>query len=259
MSLRLLFLFFSFSNADDKRSCNTTSCLAECPQGWEVFENRCYLWVTNETRNGLSAERFCRKSGEGGHLASVTSKEVHEYMLDRVGETETKKVWIGATDAESEGVWKWEDGSPFNFQGWVHQPDGRTNENCAELYNTYENSYNHKGWNDLDCHSNMNFVCAKPAAPTTRTTIDSTISNTPEYSLGTIVLVSTSCSVIGMLVIVVVVFLICRHGKRFRVKSAVHENENPLYGMYYFPDGERIDYGIVEVEDENTYYEKSRK
>ena len=134
-----------------------------------MFENRCYLWVTNERRNGLSAERFCRKSGEGGHLASVTSKEVHEYMLDRVEETETKKVWIGLTDAESEGVWKWEDGSPFNFQGWVYQPDGQTNENCAELYNTYENSYNYKGWNDLNCHSIMNFVCAKPAA-TTETT-----------------------------------------------------------------------------------------
>ena len=198
-------------NKESGTDCTTTTCLPECPQGWEVFENRCYLWVTNETKNWAGAERFCRKSGGGGHLASVTSKEVHEYMLDRVGETETKKVWIGATDAENEGVWKWEDGSPFNFQGWDnHQPDGRTKENCAELYNTYENSYNHKGWNDLDCHSKIYFVCAKPAAPTTRTTIDSTISNTPEYSLGTVVLVSTSCSVIGMLVIVVVVFLICR-------------------------------------------------
>ena len=157
-------------------------------------------------RNWAGAERFCKV---GGHLASVTSKEVHEYMLDRVGETKTK-VWIGLTDAENEGVWKWEDGSPFNFTGWVYPPDGRANENCAEMFNTYENSYNYKGWNDLDCHSNMNFVCAKPAATTTRRTIDSTISNTTEYSLVTTVLVSSSCSVIGMLVIVVVVFLICR-------------------------------------------------
>ena len=78
-------------------------------------------------------------------------------------------MWIGATDAENEGVWKWEDGSPFNFQGWFIPPDGRKKENCAELFNTYENTYSYKGWNDLDCRSNMNFVCAKPAATTTTT------------------------------------------------------------------------------------------
>ena len=88
MYLRLLFLLFSFSNADDKRSCNTTSCLAECPQGLEVFENRCYMWVTNETRNWAGAERFCKV---GGHLASVTSKEVHEYSCIGLEKQKRKK------------------------------------------------------------------------------------------------------------------------------------------------------------------------
>ena len=31
-------------------------------------------------------------------------------------------------------------------------------------------------------------------------------------------------------------------------------DENPVYGMYYFANGEHIDYGSVEVEDDNMYY-----
>ena len=29
---------------------------------------------------------------------------------------------------------------------------------------------------------------------------------------------------------------------------------NPVYGMYYFADGEHIDYGSAEVQDDNAYY-----
>ena len=31
-------------------------------------------------------------------------------------------------------------------------------------------------------------------------------------------------------------------------------DENPVYGMYYFANGEHIDYGSAEVEDNNAYY-----
>ena len=31
-------------------------------------------------------------------------------------------------------------------------------------------------------------------------------------------------------------------------------DENPVYDMYYFADGEQVDYGTSEVEDENQYY-----
>ena len=68
------------------------------------------------------------------------------------------KVWIGATHNEREGTWKWSDYSPFDFRGWIYQPDVDTKVNCVELYNTNER----QGWNDLECETPLNFICAKP-------------------------------------------------------------------------------------------------
>ena len=84
------------------------------------------------------------------------------------------------------------------------------------------------------------------------------MANNTEHSLDPTIWVGTIGSIIGILcitvVVVVVVILICRLTRRPRAPSIPRVNENPVYGMYYFPDGERIDYSTVEVEDENPYY-----
>ena len=128
-------------------------CQQSCPEGWQEFDSKCYLWVTNQERNWTEAENFCKSSE--GHLASVTSKEVHEFILEEARKRKTK-VWIGATDQESEGAWKWSDHSLFDFRGWIYKPDEDKNVNCVELYNTIDGA----GWNDLECSAPMHFVCA---------------------------------------------------------------------------------------------------
>ena len=77
-------------------------------------------------------------------------------------------------------------------------------------------------------------------------------------STDTEVLVSAIGSVIAILFIAVLLFIICKCKRRKRTKSSssVEENndENPVYGMYYFADGEHIDYETAEVQDDNEYY-----
>ena len=138
----------------------TSDCQTSCPDGWEPFEGKCYLWTTNRKATWANAETFCR--GERGHLASITTNEVNKYMLNRVG---ANKVWIGANDRKTEGTWEWTDCSPFNFEGWVHPPTLLRKDNCAELYNTNEDE---RGWNDLECHMPLDFVCARPICPGTK-------------------------------------------------------------------------------------------
>ena len=67
---------------------------------------------------------------------------------------------------------------------------------------------------------------------------------------------SAVSSVVGVLFLALLVFFICRHQKSTRTTSAVEENndENPVYGLYYFADGEHIDYETAEVQDDNDYY-----
>ena len=48
---------------------------------------------------------------------------------------------------------------------------------------------------------------------------------------------------------------ICRQwSKKPKEKPVEEVDENPVYDMYYFADGDRIDYGNVEVEEEDQMY-----
>ena len=117
---------------------------------------KCYFWVRNNKTSWDTAENFCQN--EGGHLASITSKEDQEYMLDQVGRS---PVWIGAIDEKREGSWEWTDCSPFNFTGWAPGEPSQAlqqEENCAELFREEKH---YKGWNDLDCNASLDFVCAR--------------------------------------------------------------------------------------------------
>lgn len=67
-------------------------------------------------------------------------------MADQLKATEHDRMWLGASDATSEGTWprytKWAPG----------QPDGGTRENCVEMWTTSE-------WNDAPCFDSKAFAC----------------------------------------------------------------------------------------------------
>ena len=48
-----------------------------------------------------------------GHLASVTSEAIEEYIIEN--RRDISYLWLGGSDKEEEGVWKWSDGSPWEF------------------------------------------------------------------------------------------------------------------------------------------------
>ena len=89
------------------RSCNTNGC---CRDDWEAHDDHCYYWSTN-TKTWNEAEAFCRQ--ENSHLASITSEAISRYMLEGMNSKGLGVTWIGGTDKDGEGIWKWTDGSPF--------------------------------------------------------------------------------------------------------------------------------------------------
>ena len=75
-------------------------------------------------------------------------------------------VWIGGTDQEEEGDWKWTDCNPWNFTKWGRgEPNNQKNEdgageNCAALPNNKTTGY--KDWVDTPCnYKERHFVCTR--------------------------------------------------------------------------------------------------
>ena len=64
-----------------------------------------------------------------------------------------------------------------------------------------------------------------------------------------------SCFVVTVLLLLaLVIVLVLRCRKKRGAKESKAEDENPVYGIYYFADGERIDESRSEVVDHNENY-----
>ena len=45
-----------------------------------------------------------------------------------------------------------------------------------------------------------------------------------------------------------------QRNKKVIEQPAKFDDLNPVYGLYYFSDGQQVDYNQAEVTDENQYY-----
>ena len=97
----LVSLFLSVHKTKGEKK-NPNKCFPSCPDRWEEKEGHCFLWPQS-SRSWEEAEKFC--NDEGGHLASVTNLEIHNYIQSKVNPKDSKTfLWIGGTDHEEEEV-----------------------------------------------------------------------------------------------------------------------------------------------------------
>ena len=115
----------------------------------------------NHMLSWADAEAYC--VAEGGHLASVESQEeMLEISLLARGQ---KDLWLGGTDAGSEGNWTWTNGAPWEFTNWQQGFGAKgPRQNCLiktpldVLKDTSCRSWNKK-----------NFICKLKAKKVTKT------------------------------------------------------------------------------------------
>uniref|UniRef100_A0A668AFI5 C-type lectin domain-containing protein n=1 Tax=Myripristis murdjan TaxID=586833 RepID=A0A668AFI5_9TELE len=120
-----------------------------CPDGWTKFNSSCYF-ISSGSKNWDESRQDCLR--RGADLVIINSREENSF-LKNFG----LRVWIGMSDLETEGEWKWVDGSSLSYTSWAKgQPDdAREGEDCGEVRPERD------GWNDLFCTHNQQWVCEK--------------------------------------------------------------------------------------------------
>ena len=88
----------------------------------------------------------------------------------------TNDFFVGLTDYEEEGIWKWASSgrilnctkiswrrSTTNCKWGENEPNGKKKEDCAAIEVTTEYSWKDSKWhmNDVDCSKKSNIVCQK--------------------------------------------------------------------------------------------------
>ncbi|XP_076874359.1 uncharacterized protein LOC143523915 [Brachyhypopomus gauderio] len=121
--------------------------------GWKIFGCSMY-YISTEKKTWSESRQFCRE--RGADLVIINSREEQEFMFEMVSNT---RAWIGLTDMNTEGIWKWVDGSsPPNTGFWAEgEPNNRGEEDCGEIVMRTHM----KGWNDAICFNKNTWICEK--------------------------------------------------------------------------------------------------
>ena len=114
---------------------------------WWVEEVSLMPYFTLHTAQKYWSEAESHCQGEGGHLASVTSGEVAQAVMDVAG-NKYNEVWLGGRRVL--GEWTWSDNSIWSYDSWYLVTSG----NCL---------YSERGmWYKSPCSERRNFICQKP-------------------------------------------------------------------------------------------------
>uniref|UniRef100_A0A4W5R228 C-type lectin domain-containing protein n=1 Tax=Hucho hucho TaxID=62062 RepID=A0A4W5R228_9TELE len=139
----------SYNNPTVKRDKLQTS--------WQKFESSWYF-LSTETKTWNKSRADCLE--RGADLVIINSDKEQEFLFNF-----NKRVWIGLTDRETEGNWKWVDGTTLTIKYWYKpQPDNgggqadNAEEDCVEIRN---DEISLKAWNDLLCDSKLHWICEK--------------------------------------------------------------------------------------------------
>ncbi|XP_065101862.2 CD209 antigen-like protein C isoform X2 [Paramisgurnus dabryanus] len=137
-----------------------------CPENWLHLEGRCYFF-SDDKLDWQHSKESC--ASMGGHLTILHSHEQH-HALESVARNRgglDYHFWIGLSDAETEGVWKWVDNTVVNKTFWNdwheepnnHRAGGVGGEDCAVL------DSRSKTWFDVPCDFSYKRICEMDSIP----------------------------------------------------------------------------------------------
>ncbi|XP_019902490.2 CD209 antigen-like protein C [Esox lucius] len=121
-----------------------------CPQNWKKFGCSCY-YISSVKNTWNAGRQDCLN--RRADLVIINSRE-EQAFIKALGH----RSWIGLTDRDVDGTWRWVDGTPMTTSYWINgEPNGGKKENCGE--NKISNDDPVMAWNDQPCDHKNYFIC----------------------------------------------------------------------------------------------------
>lgn len=108
-----------------------------------------YEFVPAENVTWAAASAAARGRGPGWHLSTLTSADEEAFVMSLLptAVADRSHVWLGGTDAASEGAWRWISGETWAYTNWW---PGEPNDNGgAEEYLALDFRLGTWAWNDV--------------------------------------------------------------------------------------------------------------
>ncbi|XP_036438779.1 C-type lectin domain family 4 member K-like isoform X1 [Colossoma macropomum] len=125
--------------------------------GWRYF-NSSFYYITTGTKSWSGSRQDC--TDRGADLVIINNREEQEFINKTVGSSET---WIGLTDIQTEGTWKWVDNTTLTTGfWWTGEPnDFGGNEDCVITGFRGAGSERVSTWADFPCGDSRRGICEK--------------------------------------------------------------------------------------------------
>ena len=135
----------------------------ECPSGWYRIMESC-IWLSREKKSFDDAHQHCGQLIEHGRLFEPKNLLQNDLVLTLLDmrQKEAQYAWIGITDRESEGKFKYvSSGKDAFFTKWaIGEPNGGEggydkDQDCVNFL------FKDRSWDDYDCSSKVHFICER--------------------------------------------------------------------------------------------------
>ncbi|XP_061852165.1 macrophage mannose receptor 1-like isoform X2 [Colius striatus] len=122
-----------------------------CEKGWMKHGFYCYS-VGRLPATFSEAKRICEVNK--GYLASVRDRYEQAFLTSVIGFNPAKYFWIGLSDVEEQGTFRWANGDTITFTHWNTGMPGRESGCVAMITGTSAGL-----WDILNCEETNMFLC----------------------------------------------------------------------------------------------------